>query len=69
MPKYEWGKTSPLGVSPKWCKSKRHKREKKERAKVNDYNGQYLLPEPINCLMFASALAQILSSLPIKFYL
>ena len=46
MPKYEGGRISPSGVSPKWVKSKRRKR-RRNRAKVNDYNGQYLLPEPI----------------------
>ena len=46
MPKYWWKQISSLGSFPKWVQSKRRKREKKERAKVNDYNGQNLSPEP-----------------------
>ena len=45
----KYGGISPSGVSLKWVKSNRRKREK-ERAKANDYNGQYLLPEPIYTL-------------------
>ena len=36
---------SASGVSPKWVKSKIRKK-RGERAKVNDYNEQYLSPEP-----------------------
>ena len=38
MSKYGGNKISASGVSPKRVKSR--------RAKVNDYNGQYLSPEP-----------------------
>ena len=38
---------SATGVSPKWVESNRCRGEREERrAKVNDYNGQYLSPEP-----------------------
>ena len=42
-----WAKISAMGVSPEWVKSNEcREKKKRERAKVNDYNGQYLLPEP-----------------------
>ena len=52
MPKY-WAKQNfSLRSFPKVVKSKLRKsikkKKKKERAKVNDYNGQYLSPEPIS---------------------
>ena len=37
-------KISASGVSPKWVKSN-ERREKEEREKVSDYNGQYITPE------------------------
>ena len=41
-------KISATGVSQKWVKSNRCRGGGRERVKVNYYNGQYLLPEPIS---------------------
>ena len=41
MPKYGGNKISALGVSRKWVKSY-GQRKKERRAKVSDYNGQYM---------------------------
>ena len=40
----EGNKIPASGVSPKWVKS--NEQEEEERAKVSNYNGQYLIPEP-----------------------
>ena len=47
MPKYWGNKFSHTGVSPKRVKrNRRREKEKRERAKVSNYDGQYLTPEP-----------------------
>ena len=43
MPNIRGNKISASGVSSKWVKSNEHREEKKkERVKVDDYNGQYI---------------------------